>query len=194
MSIDFVARYPGIQNDFDLVFADTEFSRLPYPTEAMPEWSKRVTLLSVGLTALNSASYPPEFYCHRTLSKKILKECDEFVLSDVVPHLNVVETAIQFSSLSQLKRLMVKFLSNRCGSTGKVPLICVDWPGDATLLSSLSGAASRYMLLEDMPEIDAAMRTFFKSGFVRHNALHDAFAIRQGFIDFLLNGRTNQTA
>lgn len=179
---------PDIERDFDVLFVDTEFSRLPLPSESVYAWATQAVLLSVGVACLDpSVSTPGLYAVRRPIDRKLRERCSGFVRSDVLPHLDAATPSGQFHTTAELEKLLRIFLSDRRRATGKPPAIAVDWPGDAILLGDVLPPGIEVLLLEGMLSIARAMETFFTGDYQRHNAYHDALALRQGFIDFLAN-------
>lgn len=171
---------PALQQEFDILFVDTEFSRLPLRGEAVWEWSKHVELLSIGITALEAAS-PQGFYAVRKLTQQVRESCTAFVETDVLPYLLAVEPTMQFSDSAALRLALERFLAERHQATGKPPAFAVDWAGDAWLLDGVMPADARWVLLEELPGLTESVDGFFTEEFVRHNAYNDALALRYGY-------------
>ncbi|MES0873710.1 hypothetical protein [Sinimarinibacterium thermocellulolyticum] len=181
----FILPHPGIAQEFDVLFADTEFSRLPLPTESVFAWVKQTELLSLGITCLEASVTPSGLYAVRPLDKKLRSRCTTFVIDEVLPHLEAVSPTARFRSSAELRKQLRAFLSDRRRATGKPPAIAVDWAGDAFLLGEALPPDIDVLLLEGMPSITRAMDTFFNEDYRRHNAFHDALALRHGFMDYL---------
>lgn len=175
---------PALQQEFDILFVDTEFSRLPLRGEAVWEWAKHVELLSIGISALEAVD-PPGFYAVRELTPQVLERCTAFVEADVLPYLQAVEPMMQFVDSPVLRVALERFLAERHQVTGKPPAFAVDWAGEAWLLDAVMSADSRWVLLEDLPGLTEAVDGFFNEDFVRHNAYNDAVALRHGYLELL---------
>lgn len=176
----FLTPYPGIDQDYDILILDTEFVRLPLPTEALNEWAERTKTLSVALAALE-ADDPDSFYAVREQDPVLLEICPAFVHREVLPHLEAATPTARYQHETQLQQQLADYLAQRQRRDGKPPVYAVDWPGDAHLLEALLPAEPLALLLDELPEVADAMTQFFSTGdYRRHNALHDALAIRQG--------------
>lgn len=186
----FLLPHPGIAREFDILFTDTEFSRLPLPTESMFAWAKHSELLSLGITSLEASVTPSGLYAVRLLDKTLRSRCTSFVIDEVLPHLEAVSPTVRFRSPAQLRKPLATFLSDRRRATGKPAAIAVDWAGDAFLLGEALPPDTDVLLLEGMLSIARAMETFFiERHYRRHNAFHDALALRSGFMDYLAADR-----
>lgn len=176
---------PGIAQEFDILFTDTEFSRLPLPTESVYAWAHQTELLSLGITSLESSLLPSNLYAVRTVTKQLRNRCSAFVRDKVLPHLEVVAPTDRFRSQPELRKPLRGFLSERRRATGKPPAIAVDWVGDAILLAEVLPPDTDVLILEGLLCIDRAKQTFFTEDHHRHNAFHDALSIRHGFLDYI---------
>lgn len=184
----FLLPYPGIVQEFDVLLVDTEFSRLPLPTESAFAWAQHTELLSLGLTCLEASVTPSGLYAVRPIDKKLRSRCSAFVIDEVLPHLDAATPTARFRSMAELRTQLRGFLSDRRRATGKPPAIGVDWAGDAFLLGDALPPDIDVLLLEGLLSIERAMESFFTDDYRRHNAFHDALALRHGFIDYLSAG------
>jgi hypothetical protein len=180
----------GTARTFDILFVDTEFSRLPLPKESIFTWSENAELLSLGIASLESSLAPSSLYAVRPVDEKLRSRCTAFVVNEVLPHLDAVTPAASFRSMVELRTLLRGFLSARRRATGKPPAIAVDWPGDVYLLGDALPPDIDVLLLEGLLSIERAKESFFTEDYRRHNALHDAMALRHGFIDSFAAGDT----
>lgn len=176
----FIQLYRGIEKDFDLLVLDTEFSRLPFQTEAMSDWANRVELLSVAIACLDATQSPSCLYAVRNLDRSVTGKCSDFVRQEVLPHLEAASPSIRFNERTSLKRGISSFLAKRKTTAGKPVAIAVDWTGDCLLMKSLFPKGTSFLLLEGLLPVEQAMRTFFTEDYSRHNAYHDALAILKG--------------
>ena len=179
---EFWSPQPELQREFDILFIDTEFSRLQRRGEGVWAWAQDADLLSVGISALGAGG-PPGFYAIRELTPDIRGRCSPFVVTEVLPHLHAVEPMLQFSDWTELKAAIGGFLADRYRASGKHPAFAVDWAGDAWLLDPAMPAAAPWILLEDFPGLPEALDGFFNEDFVRHNAFNEALALRHGYLE-----------
>lgn len=176
----FISLYRGIEKDFDLLVLDTEFSRLPFQTEAMRDWANRVEILSVAIACLDTTQTPTGFYAVRNLNRSVIKKCSGFVRQEVLPHLEAASPSVSFNEPTKLKREIRSFLAKRQATSGKPVAIAVDWRGDHLLMNAMFPEGTSFVLLEGLLPVEQAMQSFFTADYCRHNAYHDALAILTG--------------
>lgn len=170
----------GIEKAYDILVVDTEFTRLPFPKEAVWSWAKSARLLSVALVPLEDAPDPAHLYRFRKPERALLVLCHPFVVEQVVPLLEVAGEGRPFKDEKSLADDLRAYLAARKRLTHKEPALAVDWIGDAYLLASLFPTEPEWLLLDQLPEVDRALTEAFPSHYARHNAYHDAMAIRDG--------------
>lgn len=175
--IDFRRLEPGLSERFDILCLDTEFTRLPYPKEAVWSWAGQARVLSIGVAALDARSVPSTFYGVRDVDRLLRDLCTSFVLQQVLPALDAAPADIAAATNRDLVASTHRFLKSRRASSGKPPLFAVDWPGDAYLVEAISQQRYEWLLVENMASVAAALGADSPAALVRHNALHDAQAI-----------------
>ncbi|NGY05621.1 hypothetical protein [Solimonas terrae] len=180
---EFLAPNRDLGRDYDVLFVDTEFSRLPHRHEGIWDWARSVELLSVGITALDSVE-PLVFYATRRLTPQIRRVCSSFVTDEVLLHLDAVASTVRFDAPKGLGEAMTDYLRARSKATGKLPAFAVDWAGDAWLLDPVAPSGTPWILLEDLPGLSTSMDTFFSAqqAVARHNAYSDAQALRSAYL------------
>lgn len=62
-------------------------------------------------------------------------------------------------------------------------LIVADWIGDAILVELFLPDDADVLVLDEVPAVHRTFETFFTGKLRRHNAVHDAMALRQGYIN-----------
>lgn len=181
--IDFRRLEPGLSERFDILCLDTEFTRLPHPKEAVWNWSGQARVLSIGVSALDDRLLPASFYGVRSVDRQLRSLCTPFVINEVLPALPAAAANIEARTDGDLVVSWVHFLRRRAAASGKPPLLAVDWLGDAYLVDAISGSEHQWLLLEDMAQVNRALGDDFPASSVRHNALHDAQAVRAALIE-----------
>lgn len=176
--IDLRTLEPGLSERFDILCLDTEFTRLPKPKEAVWNWSEQARVLSIGIAALDADAGPSTFYGIRNVDRSTKALCTSFVLQEVLPALDAVPADIAAATDRDLASSVHRFLKLRRTSSGKPPLLAVDWPGDAYLVEAFSRQRYEWVLVGEMASVAAVLGADFPATSVRHNALHDAQAIR----------------
>lgn len=174
---------PDLAARYDILCVDTEFTRLPYPKEAVWNWAEQARVLSIGVAALDQRVVPATFYGVRNIDPSLTTLCTPFVLEEVLPALDAAPADSVAATDRDLAVSLQRFLRSRAAASGKSPLLAVDWLGDAYLIEALAGQHHEWLLLEGMAPIAAALGAAFPATSVRHNALHDAQAIRAALID-----------
>lgn len=182
--IDYLRPSPGLEQEFDVLVVDTEFTRLPFEKEAIWDWAGKVQPLSVAIVAMNSTQEPPLIYAVLPLNPAGLGQRVPFIDEVVLPALEAAEPTHRCRNEAELGVAISEFLGWRRRVSGKPPLLAVDWIGDAYLVSRLIRGAPQWLLLEGVAEISWALGNGFPEGDTRHNALHDAQAIRRGFLAY----------
>lgn len=173
--------YPGIERVYDVLIVDTEFTRLPMVKEAVWSWAAHCRVLSVGIVPLDDAEGEGSFYATRQLTKPVLALCAPFVIETVIPRLDDTAASATFSKESELCLALQVYLDERRRVTGKESLLAVDWIGDAYLLNPLMSDEPNWLLVEGIAQIEHALGEGWPAGRSRHNALHDALSIRDGY-------------
>lgn len=176
--IEFRRLGPGLSEHFDILCLDTEFTRLPHPKEAVWNWSGQARILSLGIAALDARAVPSTFYGIRNVDRSRRSLCTSFVLQEVLPALDAVPADVAAATDRDLAASAHRFLKSRKASSGKPPLLAIDWPGDAYLVEAFSRQRYEWVLVDEMASVAAALGADFPATSVRHNALHDAQAIR----------------
>jgi hypothetical protein len=174
---------PGLAARYDILCVDTEFTRLPHPKEAVWNWAEQAKVLSIGVSALDDRSLPATFYGARTLDQLLRSLCTPFVINEVLPALTAVTADIEARTDGDLVIALAHFLRRRADVSGKPPLLAVDWLGDAYLVEAFSGSEHQWLLLEDVVQVTRALGEDFPASSVRHNALHDAQAVRAALVE-----------
>ena len=165
--------------EYDIVFVDTEFTRLPLQKEHIRSWASSTGTISVSAVPLDGGT---PFYAVQNLSKKLRAQCSDFVLTEVLPYIEAAEVTCRFSTPLQFKRAFAGYFKNRLAATERRPLIAVDWIGDAFLLEYMLPAQADILLLDQIPEVERSFEQFFTGSRRRHNAVHDAMALREGYL------------
>lgn len=168
-------------HEYDIVFVDSEFARLPLPGEHIREWAKSVMTVSYAIAPMDDRSQP--FYAVQSLSKEKQKKCSEFVLAEVLPHVEAARVTCRFSTGRQFQRAWDAYLAKRREATGLPLLLVTDWIGDAYLVEPFLPDDADVLLLDELPIVKRTVEAFFAGKLRRHNALHDAMALRQGYIN-----------
>lgn len=174
---------PGLAAQYDILCIDTEFTRLPHPKEGIWSWAEQARVLSIGISALDQRTELATFYGTRKIDRSLKALCTPFVLQEVLPVLDTVPADVVAATDRDLVVSFQRFLRSRAAASGKAPLLAVDWLGDAYLIETLAKQHYEWLLLEGMAPIAAALGASFPATSVRHNALHDAQAIRVALID-----------
>lgn len=177
--------YAGMQNEFDILCVDTEFSDLPFPKEDIFGWRERAEVLSIGIQALNTTIKPESFYAIRKMNVDVLNKCSKFVRENVIPYINLAESNSTYTSVKDLKNVVAELIELRNAQCNKPIAIASDWIGDSLLLSPLFPEGTIYFDLERLPQIQSTMSEAFGDGLVRHNASHDALVLSAGLAKFL---------
>lgn len=183
--IDFRRLEPGLSERFDILCLDTEFTRLPHPKEAIWNWAEQVRVVSIGVAALDQRVLPATFYGLRKIDRSLRALCTPFVSQEVLPALDAAPADSVAATEDDLVASLQRFLHSRATASGKSPMLAVDWLGDAYLIEALARQHHEWLLLEGVASIAAALGASFPATSVRHNALHDAQAIRAALVDVL---------
>ena len=157
-----------------LIFLDTEFSALPN-NDPLTGYLPKPSLISIGLVTEAGDS----FYAESTDFK--VRFCSDFVKQTVLPLL----TGPRLTP-DDLRIALNNFLSAQPDGSQ----IACDYYFDFELLVRAVGALPPNIQKDylDMAKIGdretavAAMEVYFASGKVRHHALHDAEALRMGWL------------
>lgn len=169
------------EREYDIVFVDSEFARLPLPGEHIREWAKFVMPVSYAIAPMDDRGQP--FYAVKSLSKEMKQKCSEFVVAEVLPHLDAADVTCRFSTGRQFQRAWNAYLAKRREATGLPLLLVMDWIGDAYLVEPFLPDDADVLLLDELPTVQRTVEAFFTGNLRRHNALHDAMALRQGYIN-----------
>lgn len=181
----YLKSYPSIERVYDVLIVDTEFTRLPMVKEAVWSWAAHCRVLSVGIVPLDDAGGQRSFYATRKLTRQVLSQCVPFVIETVIPRLDDAVASAIFSQEAELGLELNHYLDERRRASGKAPLLAVDWIGDAYLLNPLMRDEPNWLLVEGIAQIEHALGEGWPEGRSRHNALHDALSIRDGYRAFL---------
>ena len=179
--LNYLMPYPGVEAEYDFLVVDTEFTRLPMKKEAVWSWAEHCRLLAVAIAPLAQSEKPDHFYATRKISKAILSMCNPFVRETVIPSMGASVATVAFDEEANLQSSLKSYLATRRRSTGKPPLLAVDWIGDAYLLRPLFEDEPAWLLLDRVPQIEFALDAGWPAERTRHNALHDAEVIRAAF-------------
>lgn len=169
-----------------LLFADTEFSRLPQLDESMADWALRARLLAVGVIVHDDRlreSLIEQFYAVARLDLPLLRDCSEFTRREVVPRLDAHGAQLVFSSTAELAQALHGLWARLRARDGEAPVVVLDWFGEAALLAPLLPADARMVLIDQLPDVRQRQRGIFNPR-PRHNALDDAHSMRDGFLSF----------
>ena len=175
----------GVIDDYDVLVVDTEFSRLPLPSESLEDWSGRCVLLSVGICPLSDSGGEATFYARRRLQQTELNKCSDFVVREVLPHLQAAEADIEFRGSAELRQELARWLSERRRLTAKMPAFAADWAGERFLLRSLLPGNTPWVILSLLPDLDVSMSAPRHQNLKRHNALHDAMVQRSAILQMI---------
>jgi|GEM_PF-6268713 len=177
----YLRSYPGIERVYDVLIVDTEFTRLPMAKEAVWSWAAHCRVLSVGIVPLVAAGEQGSFYATRKLTKQVLTQCVPFVIETVIPRLDDAGASATFGNEADLGIELNHYLDERRQISGREPLLAVDWIGDAYLLNPFIREEPGWLLVEGIAQIEHALGEGWPAGRSRHNALHDALSIRDGY-------------
>lgn len=180
--VPFIRLATDLRERYDILCIDTEFTRLPNPKEAVWGWAAQAKVLSIGIAALDGRAVPATFYGVRRLGHSLKSLCTDFVISEVVPALAAATADIEARTDRDLVASLDKFLRRRGAASGKPPLLAIDWLGDAYLIEAFTGSAHEWLLLDDVAPVALALGAGFPASSVRHNALHDAQAVRLALV------------
>lgn len=169
------------EDEFDFLFVDSEFAQLPRKGQHVRDWARTVLALSYAVVPISEDATP--FYAVKSLSKALQKECSEFVVAEVLPHIEAAEVTCRFSTGRQFQRAWNAYLAKRREATGLPALLVADWIGDVFLVEHYLPDDAHVLLLDELPAVQRTFETFFTGSLRRHNALHDAMALRQGYIN-----------
>jgi len=177
----YLRSYPGIERVYDVLIVDTEFTRLPMAKEAVWSWAAHCRVLSVGIVPLDAAGALGSFYATRKLARQVLSQCVPFVIETVIPRLDDAVALANFGNDAELGAELNHYLDERRRVSGREQLLAVDWIGDAYLLNPFIREEPGWLLIEGIAEIEHALGEGWPAGRSRHNALHDALSIRDGY-------------
>lgn len=169
------------ERDYDIVFVDSEFARLPRPGEHIREWAKSVMTVSYAIVPMDDKGQ--RFYAVKRLSNEMKQKCSEFVIAEVLPHVEAARVTCRFSTGRQFQQAWNAYFAKRREATGLPLLLVMDWIGDAYLVEPLLPDDADVLLLDELPMVKRTVEAFFTGTLRRHNALHDAMALRQGYIN-----------
>lgn len=169
------------EHRFDVLFVDSEFGQLPFKGQHIQEWARTAQVLSYAVVPMSEDAAP--FYAVRGLSKASQKGYSEFVVKEVLPHIEAADVTCRFSTGRQFRRAWDAYLAKRREATGLPPLIVADWIGDAILVELFLPDDADVLVLDEVPAVHRTFETFFTGKLRRHNAVHDAMALRQGYIN-----------
>ncbi|MCX7070051.1 MAG: hypothetical protein NTW01_03520 [Gammaproteobacteria bacterium] len=169
------------EREFDLLFVDSEFARLPFKGEHIRDWARTVLALSYAVVPLSEGAVP--FYAAKSLTKALQRDCSEFVVAEVLPHMEAADVTCRFSTGRQFQRAWSAYFAKRWEATRLPPLLVTDWIGDAMLVDQHLPDDAHVLLLDELPAVQRTFEGFFTGKLRRHNAVHDAMALRQGYIN-----------
>lgn len=169
------------EREYDIVFVDSEFARLPFKGEHIRDWARTVLALSYAVVPLSDLDAP--FYAVRKLSEDMKADCSDFVASEVMPHMEAARATCRFSTGRQFQKAWKSYLAQRRTASGLPLLLVTDWIGDAYLVEPFLPEDADVLLLDELPAVKRTFETFFTGKLRRHNAMHDAMALRQGYIN-----------
>lgn len=178
--IEYRSWAPALLEAFDVLCLDTEFTRLPFAKEAIWNWAGQAKALSIGIAAAASQDERSDFYAVRRMDAVLRQHCTPFVLDEVLPKLKAAVPLVEAATEQDLAGALTGYLDRRGAETGRPQLLAVDWIGDAYLVEALSGTRFDWLLLEDVAAVQQALGEQFPLQLSRHNALHDAQAMRGG--------------
>jgi hypothetical protein len=167
--------------EYDIVFVDSEFARLPFKGEHIRDWARTVLALSYAVVPLSERDAP--FYGVRKLSAEMKGQCSDFVVAEVLPHMDAAQATCRFSTGRQFHNAWKSYLAQRRAASGLPLLLVMDWIGDAYLVEPFLPEDADVLLLDELPAVTRTFETFFSGSLRRHNAVHDALALRQGYIN-----------
>lgn len=174
----------GLHAHFDIICIDTEFNRLPLPSDLLWSWAERTVVLSLGAAPLSTAA-PQTWYGMRTLTAAIRRDCTPFVKNQVLPHLKAAAPDVERPSAAALGDAFHQYLRGRMERGDRPLLLASDWAGDAYLIETLTGHRYEWLLLEGSQAITDALQGPMPEGWTRHNALHDAMVMREALKEIL---------
>jgi len=169
------------EREYDIVFVDSEFARLPFKGEHIRAWARTVLALSYAVVPLSEPDAP--FYAVRKLSEDVKGECSDFVVAEVLPHMGAARVTCRFSTGRQFQKAWNSYLAARRAASGLPLLLVTDWIGDAYLVDPFLPDDADVLLLDGLPAVRRTFEGFFTGKLRRHNAAHDAMALRQGYIN-----------
>lgn len=181
--VPFIRLATDLRERYDILCVDTEFTRLPNPKEAVWSWAAQAKMLSIGVAALDDCAVPASFYGVRKISRSVRSLCTDFVVDEVLPALAAAPADIEGRTDRDLAASLDEFLRRRVAVSGKPPLLAIDWLGDAYLIEALTGREHEWLLLDGVVPVALALGERFPASSVRHNALHDAWAVRSALIE-----------
>lgn len=171
------------EHEFDLLFVDSEFAQLPRKGQHIRDWARTVLALSYAVVPMSEDADATPFYAVKSLSKALQKECSEFVVAEVSPHIEAAEVTCRFSTGRQFQRAWNAYLAKRREATGLPALLVTDWIGDVFLVEHYLPDDAHVLLLDELPAVQKTFETFFTGDRRQHNAVHDAMVLRQGYIN-----------
>lgn len=173
---------PTLLEGFDVLCLDTEFTRLPFAKEAIWSWAEQAKALSIGVAAADNQIEPSGFYAVRRIDAALRRNCTPFVVDEVLPKLHVEAPDVEVVTDRSLADALAAYLDRRGAESGKPQLLAVDWIGDAYLIEAISDARFDWLLLEDVEAVKQALEEQFPQHRSRHNAFHDAQAMRDALV------------
>lgn len=169
------------QHEFDLLFVDSEFAQLPFKGQHIRDWARTALVLSYAVVPMSEDAAP--FYAVKSLSKALQKECSKFVVAEVLPHIEEAEVTCRFTTGQQFQRAWNAYLGKRREAARLPALLVTDWIGDVFLVEHYLPDDAHVLLLDELPAVQRAFETFFTGNLRQHNAVHDAMALRRGYIN-----------
>lgn len=169
------------EREYDIVFVDSEFARLPFKGEHIRDWARTVLALSYAVVPLSERD--AAFYAIRKLSAEMKGQCSDFVVAEVLPHMEAAQATCRFSTGRQFQKAWKSYLAQRRAASGLPLLLVTDWIGDAYLVEPFLPEDADVLLLDELPAVTRTFEGFFTGKLRRHNAVHDSMALRQGYIN-----------
>lgn len=177
--------YRGMQDDYDLVIVDTEFTRLPGIDEPVAQWLEQTQLLSLAMLGLDEQLQPARLYGTRKMDARLFAQCPPFVREQVLPKLDAEPVTGTFDDASELREPIAEFLDQRARQSGKAVALVADWPGDLRILDTFEFKEVAHIHVGNVVEVAYAMAEEFNDQLLRHNAMHDAVVIAIGLRNYL---------
>lgn len=178
---------PIVEHKFDVLFLDTEFTRLPRAGECADAWRSSINVLSVALVPLNDEA---SFYGIRhPIHRGVTFGCTEFVERHVLPVIHAAPATHHFNTRERLQEAVQSYLRARREKTGRPALVAADWPGDTVLVEAALPDDAQCAVLPELQPLMGGAPYWAMPGRYRHNALHDAQALRELYLARSREGR-----